>query len=135
MARVGRFLVGFMRASVGPLIVIAAGAVHGYLITKGVYRRYPIEWWLVAAFGLWVAWRERRVHRHVVPLVLAILLAAFFVWMTTVGTRVTRPPLALRDGGPFTASELVSDSGAAVSWPRDFGTRRANLLVFFRGTW
>jgi hypothetical protein len=125
------------RALLGLLLVVGAAAAHVGLIFAGVYRRHPFEWWAVALIGVIVAasaFRKPGVAPRVVAVV-TIVLAGIFGYVTTVGTRIARPELAIAAGQKLPAFTLVADDGKALEFPNAASTRRATLLVLFRGVW
>jgi hypothetical protein len=125
------------RALLGLLLVVGAGAAHGGLIFFGVYRRHPIEWWAVALAGVLIAATAFGAPRRGPKLVAVatILLAAVFAYVTTVGTRIKRPEPAIAVGQSLPALALVSDDGKPLAFPRPPDSKRATLLVLFRGVW
>jgi hypothetical protein len=125
------------RALLGLLLVLVGATAHGGLIFLGVYRRYPFEWWAVALAGVLVAAKAFRAPDRAARgmAVVTILLAAAFVWVTTVGTKIKRPELALAVGQKLPAFTLTADDGRALAFPNAASTRRATLLVLFRGVW
>jgi hypothetical protein len=125
------------RALLGLLLVLGAAAAHFGLIFAGVYRRWPVEWWAVAAVGVVIALRafghQGRGGRIVAAIV--VLLAGVFAWYTTFGTRIERPPLAIAAGQELAPFGVATDDGRILAWPRPEGPHRATLLVLFRGVW
>jgi hypothetical protein len=124
-------------AVLGLVLVLGAAAAHFGLIFAGVYRRWPVEWWAVAAIGVVIALlafaRPGAAGRVVA--VLVVLLAAVFVYYTTLGTRIARPALAVAPGQQLAPFGLNTDDGRILTWPRPAGAHRATLLVLFRGVW
>lgn len=125
------------RALLGLLLVVGAGAAHGGLIFFGVYRRYPFEWWVVALAGVLLAATAFRAPGRGARIVavVAIVLAAVFAYVTTVGTRIKRPQPAIAVGKQLPAFTLVTDEAVPLTLPRPADSRRGTLLVLFRGVW
>jgi hypothetical protein len=125
------------RALLGLGLVLFAAGAHLGLLFFGVYRRYPFEWWAVALAGVLVAragFSEPRAGPKVVAAA-AILAAAVFGYVTTVGTRIHRPPLTIAAGQavqPFTV-DVAGEK--PLSFPNSAEPHRATLLVLFRGVW
>jgi hypothetical protein len=127
------------RALTGLLLVLVASTAHLGLIFVGIYRRHPVEWWVVAAVGALLAataFRKPGGAAKAVAVV-AIVAAAVFGYVTTVGTRIERPPLpvAASVGQVLPAFTLIADDGRTLVYPSAASSRRATLLVLFRGVW
>ena len=118
---------------------VAAGGLGLYflLLHFGIYRRYPVETYLLLGLGAFLAWHAARRGGGFWLWALAAAQGVFFVlflgW-TLVFSRMPARELAVKPGDPMLDFALPDQDGRAFSSAALRG-KTAALYIFYRGDW
>lgn len=125
-----------MLAVFGILLLIVSAIVFRWTLSKGWYRRYPHEQFVLVGASVLVgltAALERPSFFRIALLIVELAAFAMLTWYMTAGARFSRGKIAVRVGDRFPDFELPDSRGETFDSSLLEG--KTSLILFYRGHW